>query len=85
LYSPNQKPGPRLGIIIPKHHIKRAVDRNLIRRLVRESFRHQKESLKGLDIIVLLRSKCTPLDKKALRDDIDKLWLNLKQSFKPVS
>jgi len=74
-----------LGIIIAKHHLKRAVDRNLMRRLVRESFRQHKETLKGLDIIVLLRSKCTPLDKKALRDDIDNLWLQLKKSYKPVS
>ena len=84
LYRPNQKPDPRVGIVVAKHHLKRAVDRNVIKRLVRESFRHHKESLKGLDIIVLLRSKCTPLDKTALREEIDNLWRQLKKSYKPV-
>ena len=73
-----------LGIVVAKHHLKRAVDRNVVKRLVRESFRHHKESLKGLDIIVLLRSKCTPLDKTALREEIDNLWRQLIKSYKPV-
>jgi ribonuclease P protein component len=77
LHKPNQRPHARLGIIIAKHRVKLAVDRNHLRRLVRESFRHHKEALKGLDIIVLMRSECSPLDNKALRDDIDKLWQKL--------
>lgn len=74
LFCANPLSHPRLGIIIAKHHLKRAVDRNRFRRVIRESFRHHKESLKGLDIIVLIRSECSALDNKALRDDIDKLW-----------
>ncbi len=77
LYRPNQRPLPRLGLVITKHRIKRAIDRNRIRRVIRESFRHHQEVLKGLDIIVLMRSECTPLDKKALRDNVDHLWLQL--------
>lgn len=75
LHCNNQQSYARLAIIIGKHRVKRAVDRNLIRRIIRESHRQQKESLKGLDIIVMLRSEWSPLgDKKALRDDIDHLW-----------
>ena len=84
LYHPNQRSYPRLGIILAKQHLKRAVDRNLVRRLLKESFRVHKEMLKGLDIIVLLRSECTPLDKKALRVDVDNLWQKLAASYKPA-
>jgi ribonuclease P protein component len=80
LYKPNQKPHARLGIIIAKHHLKLAVHRNRLRRVIRESFRQHKEALKGLDIIVLLRSECIPLDSSELRKDIDCLWQKLTLS-----
>ena len=78
LYKPNHLTHARLGLIVAKHHVKRAVDRNRLRRLIRESFRHHQETLKGLDIIVLIRSKCSPLENNIIRADIDSLWLNLK-------
>lgn len=95
LYRFNQKNYARLGIIIGKHLVKLAVDRNQIRRVLRESFRHHKESLKGLDIVVVMRSKCTPLldsrkrpaknqQTKSLRTDIDYLWHRLMTSLKTV-
>lgn len=83
LYRPNPLSLARLGIIINKRHVRRAVDRNQLRRIIRESFRHQKEALKELDIIILIRSECIPFqDKNQLRDDIDKLWLQLLASSK---
>ncbi|MBV9576531.1 MAG: ribonuclease P protein component [Gammaproteobacteria bacterium] len=82
LYKPNQSYA-RLGIIIGKRYMKRAVDRNQLRRIVRESFRFQKEALKGFDIVVLVRSTVSPSqDKRQWRDDIDKLWLRLIDSSK---
>lgn len=83
LYQPSLEHS-RIGIIINKHHVKLAVDRNQIRRIIRDSYRHNKEALKGLDIIVLIRSECTPLDKKALRGNIDKIWEDLIKSLKPA-
>ncbi|MCW5582873.1 MAG: ribonuclease P protein component [Gammaproteobacteria bacterium] len=76
----NQKPHARLGIIVAKRHVNLAVNRNRLRRIIRESFRYHKEALKGLDIILLLRSECTDLDKKILRNDVDHLWPNLMRS-----
>lgn len=82
LHKSNQKDHARLGIIVGKRYAKKAVQRNQLRRIIRESFRQHKESLKGLDIIVLLRSECTPLiDKKAWRANIDHLW-QLIDSYK---
>lgn len=64
----------KLGIIVPKQKTKSAVVRNQIRRIVRESFRHHKNLLKGWNIIVLLRSQWLTMDKKSLRQQVDQLW-----------
>lgn len=64
----------RLGISLAKHAIPRAVDRNRLRRIVRESFRQHKEELSGLDIVILIRSAGAKVDKRQLRIDIDHLW-----------
>lgn len=89
LYRPNQRVHPRLGMVIPKTRVKLAVERNLLRRIVRESFRRHQENLKGLDLIVLIRSECTPLsgkksDRKTLREDVDSLWRRLETVYKPA-
>ncbi|OGT37775.1 MAG: ribonuclease P protein component [Gammaproteobacteria bacterium RIFCSPHIGHO2_12_FULL_37_14] len=84
LFKPNQRSYPKLGMKIGKHLIKRAVDRNQLKRIIRESFRHHQEVLKGLDIVVLIRSKCRPLEKKIWRNDIDALWQVLLNSLKTV-
>lgn len=76
-YIRNNTNRARVGIIIKKQILKHATQRNLARRLVRESFRHHAKSLKGLDVIIMIRSNCGRLDKKNLRDNIDKLWLQL--------
>ncbi|EKD71700.1 MAG: Ribonuclease P protein component [uncultured bacterium] len=79
-YRSNTQPFARLGIVITKQAVKLAVDRNKLRRYVRESFRQSQERLKGLDIVVLVRSECTALEKNILRDKIDHLWQALNQS-----
>lgn len=78
LFTPNQLPHARLGIIIGKHLVKHATDRNRLRRVIRESFRHHKEALDGFDIIVLVRSMPNvKLAKTELRETIDHLWRDL--------
>lgn len=78
LHTPNQQGFARLGILVAKRHVKRSVDRNLIRRIIRESFRANQATLPERDIIVMLRSPCvpkgTPIDKTALRLEVDALW-----------
>jgi len=44
----DQKPPVRIAISIPKRKFKRATERNLIRRRVRESYRTNKHKLNGL-------------------------------------
>lgn len=77
LTASNHLSHARLGMIIAKHHVRLAVTRNRLRRLIRESFRDHKEALKGLDIVILMRSKWSPLSNEAIKEDLTYLWLKL--------
>jgi ribonuclease P protein component len=74
LFRANEQSLPRLGIILKKSVIKSAVKRVATRRFIRESFRLHQDSLKGLDIIVLMRSECRPFDGITIRKNVDDLW-----------
>lgn len=50
----NQLSYARLALIVPKKLVANAVHRNRIRRLIREAFRQQQETLGGLDCVVRL-------------------------------
>jgi ribonuclease P protein component len=43
---------PRLGLIVPKRVFPRAVDRNRVKRVLRELFRAQQEKLGSRDILI---------------------------------
>jgi ribonuclease P protein component len=45
----------RLGMIVSKRLLPRAVQRNRVKRMIRESFRHQFSGIGGMDIVVRLR------------------------------
>ena len=64
----------RLGLTIAKKQLKRAVDRNRVKRIAREAFRHQQSTLAGIDIVVLCRSGATGLDKGEIRRKLDRLF-----------
>lgn len=67
----------RLGLVVGKKQLKRAVDRNRVKRVVREQFRLRRPSLPAVDLVVRLATKPSPLDGKMLADDflvlLDKL------------
>lgn len=52
---PNGLPQARLGIITGVRVAPRAVDRNRVKRMVREAFRAARQRLPGVDIVVQLR------------------------------
>jgi ribonuclease P protein component len=64
----------RLGLAISKKCAKRAVDRNRIKRLIRESFRLQHKNLPAIDIIVMCKPSILSLDNESLRKALDKQW-----------
>ena len=54
-YSKNESQTARLGVNIAKKKIKRAVDRNKIKRAEREAFRIR--HFKGIDIVLILKNE----------------------------
>ncbi|WP_133010660.1 ribonuclease P protein component [Marinomonas flavescens] len=75
----------RLGLIVAKKTDKRAVGRNRIKRLVRDSFRHHKIPLAGLDIVFLARQGIKELDNPTLSSRLDKAWDQLAKKSKKTS
>ena len=85
LYRPNQRPHGRLGLLIGKRAVSDAVDRNRIKRTIRESFRHNQDKLKGFDVIVLARHQCDTLSNSQLREGIDNLWEKVLSQYQKSS
>ena len=60
---PNQVGYPRLGMVVAKRLLARAVDRNRVKRCVRESFRQALPELPACDFVVRLIAKPVPGDE----------------------
>ncbi|MCP3664520.1 MAG: ribonuclease P protein component [Gammaproteobacteria bacterium] len=74
LYRKNQQGHARLGMAIAKKNHKRAVDRNLIKRLVRESFRLHQEQLPAVDLVVLSRRSLLTNKRHLIHSSIADHW-----------
>ena len=70
---------PRLGLVVGKKLLKHAVDRNRLKRIVREQFRLRRANLPGVDLVARLAVKPKPLDGKQIADDIVALFDKLQR------
>lgn len=70
---------PRLGLAIAKRYVPRAVDRNLIRRQIRECFRTRCSNIPAVDLVFLLRKKPDELSRQSLQSEIKALWERLEK------
>ena len=68
----------RLGMAVSTKVAPRAVDRNRIKRLVRESFRHT-GALPDLDIVVIARPAARGADSSTLRTSLERHWRRLAE------
>lgn len=76
-HAPNALGHARLGLAISKRVSKRAVERNRIKRLVRESFRRVSRQLPAVDVMVMARSQAAGVDGAQLLAQLDDLWKKL--------
>ena len=84
LSRPNQTDTPRLGLVIAKKHIRLAVQRNRIKRILRETFRQHQQQLGGIDAVVLARAGLDKLDNQQLHKLFSKQWGRIiKKANKP--
>jgi ribonuclease P protein component len=64
----------RLGLAISRKALPRAVDRNRVKRLIRETFRERAGTLPGADVVVMARPASATAERAALRAGLDQLW-----------
>ena len=76
---PSSGPKPRLGLAISKKVYKKAVDRNLRKRLAREIFRLQQTTLGGIDTVVMAKYS-RQVDNKSLKADLSNLLRKASES-----
>jgi ribonuclease P protein component len=75
----------RLGITVSRRVAAKAVERNRIKRAIRESFRHQQRFLAGLDIVTIARKAIQEIETKQLFVSLDRHWRKVDQKCRCAS
>ena len=78
---PSGQVNSRLGLAISKKICKRAVDRNLFKRIARETFRQHRDDFSLLDFVVMIK-KMPNTNNQELVSDLLSLLQNAKQGLK---
>lgn len=73
-YGPVAEIQARLGMAVSRKVSVRAVERNRIKRQIRESFREHRHMLPAVDILVIAHHRAAAESSARLREDLDRLW-----------
>ena len=71
----------KFGMILPKKKIPTSVQRNLCKRIIRESFRAHTGEQQGLWFIVLAKPRAKEASKKELWTSLDQFWQRLPEAL----
>ena len=74
---------PRLGLVVAKKNVPQAVQRNRIKRNLRESFRCNTDCLAEFDLVLLCRWGIDKLDNSSIRAALTELWTQLTCRSEP--
>lgn len=87
LACPNTLDHPRIGFVFSKKNIRLAVNRNRVRRIIRESYRLNQHSLPNVDIVILARKGLGDLENEEIQSLISRSWTRLikRAKAKPKS
>jgi ribonuclease P protein component len=75
--APNDCGEARLGMAIARKSVRLAVDRNRIKRQLREQFRAVHAELPACDIVVTAKTAVNSASPEQLRAQIDRLWTRI--------
>jgi ribonuclease P protein component len=67
----------RLGLAIAKRVVPLASERNRLKRIARESFRHLHATLPAFDLVLVAKNTAAAQTARALRSDLDTLFSGL--------
>lgn len=73
----NGGPGPRLGLAIAVRAVGNSVQRNRVKRLVRDSFRRCQHDLPAVDIVVNARNAVRTAANHAILHSLARHWQNI--------
>ena len=65
---------PRLGFAIARKQVPKAVQRNALKRLLRESFRKNRTRLPARDMVIMVRREILACDAAGVRQALDRHW-----------
>lgn len=74
LALPNALTIPRLGLSVSAKSVGNSVNRNRVKRLVRESFRMHQRELPAVDLVVNTRPAARTALNAVLRASLERLW-----------
>lgn len=78
--TPGRYNRPRLGLAIAKKRLPRAVDRNRVKRVIRESFRRRQTELGATDVVVLARNGTAGMSNRRLSGQLYSAWAEIAQA-----
>ena len=67
----------QFGLVVGKKATITNVKRNLVKRVIRESYRHAQHDLAGFQVLVVAKKGLKPIESKVLRADLDAVFLQL--------
>ena len=70
---------PRLGLTVPKKQVRKACNRNRIKRAMKESFRLQQHDIYPADYVVLIRKATQKMTNQQINDTLSSLFAKIKQ------
>ena len=80
LYRANDAGGARLGMAIAKKNCPKAVARNRLKRIIRESFRQHQPTLGGLDFVVMNKPGAEKMNNNELFKSLALHWQHCQGS-----
>lgn len=78
-YLPSHHAQARIGLVVGKKTAKLSVQRNYMRRVLRELFRLQQHEIGAVDLIIRVQKKFNKADFMQIKQEFDGLMAKLKQ------